>query len=509
MRLQKASILKFGTVENVILEFDPGINIVIGPNGSGKTLITTAIQRLMMGRENIPRKQQFPVGTVQIIENNEVIDLSGDQTINEFSDICKTDLENIFFVIDGSSEIKDGKTFYEDIIPRLIGLKISEIESVMEILLKLGRMSSLGRLSGSKDFDRASKQLKTANQLKTKINSFLESDDVKTGRGVLFEISQWKKEKSEIDEKIRTQEEARKVEKIKRIESLLKSAEETQEKIISTEKPEIETIKVDIKDFYSEPSKIDDLNKLLRNWRYYSILFIIATIFPIIPILFRTDLIILGLISLLGVSGLLLCLYYSIGISKRISQKKVSKNRILAAARYLNWSSEDIESIQLTIDKYDQNLKSLKDQYQQHLGALKTLEILPNVIPESIDYKKHWDFVINEKMKVNMKLTLEYSESKLEEYYISKTEIQERIEKFIRQGEEFNERMMEIINRCINSKLELEKLIGKTFYWDSRNLASLEGYLSYLDELITVINRDKEVSSEAYKIFKVIFEKTL
>ena len=47
----------------------------------------------------------------EYLTNTEGIDLSGDQTINEFSDICKTDLENIFFVIDGSSEIKDGKTF--------------------------------------------------------------------------------------------------------------------------------------------------------------------------------------------------------------------------------------------------------------------------------------------------------------------------------------------------------------------------------------------------------------
>ncbi len=47
MYLAQLSISNFRRIENVVLEFQPGLNVIVGPNNVGKTAVVDALRALL------------------------------------------------------------------------------------------------------------------------------------------------------------------------------------------------------------------------------------------------------------------------------------------------------------------------------------------------------------------------------------------------------------------------------------------------------------------------------
>ncbi len=144
MKIKSLNILKYGPLESINLTFQNGLNVIYGPNGSGKTLILEALQKFFMGRKKAKKVTQeiiedYPIGELVIYDDENRISFDGKQTIESCSEILCDDLDNIFIIKDGMCEITDEQEFYHDIIPRLIGLDLDEIEIIKENLLLQGK----------------------------------------------------------------------------------------------------------------------------------------------------------------------------------------------------------------------------------------------------------------------------------------------------------------------------------------------------------------------------------
>ena len=181
MEIKKVDILKYGPLKSVDFELEKGLNIIYGPNGSGKTLIIEAFQKLLIGKDKARKFQnavvdEYPVGDVVTSNEDQDFTFDGKQSIEDFTEIHCKDLDQIFIVKDGNVRISEGNEFYHDIIPRLIGLKLEDIKNVKQNLLHQGRMASPRNLSDRKEHNKPKSQLRNAKSLITEISTWLEDE---------------------------------------------------------------------------------------------------------------------------------------------------------------------------------------------------------------------------------------------------------------------------------------------------------------------------------------------
>ena len=58
MRIDRLELEGFRNYENLAVDFDPGVNLIVGDNAQGKTNLLEAITYLSMGRSFRTRKEQ-------------------------------------------------------------------------------------------------------------------------------------------------------------------------------------------------------------------------------------------------------------------------------------------------------------------------------------------------------------------------------------------------------------------------------------------------------------------
>ncbi len=512
MEIKSLNILKYGPLKSINLTFQNGLNVIYGPNGSGKTLILEALQKFFMGRKKAKKVSQeiiedYPIGELVIYDDENKISFDGKQTIESCSEILCDDLDNIFIIKDGMCEITDEQEFYHDIIPRLIGLDLDEIEIIKENLLLQGRMTSPSKLSDNKKLNKPKTQLTKAKTLISDIEDFLKNDLIQSGIGFLVEISQLKQQKDEIIHQIEIFEEVKKIREIKNLENHLEIVINSSEKVKELEKPEFSELEGKCNNFLLDLKTIQDYQSELITWRNYSFIFFILSLIPVLTAILNPDLLLLGFISIFGFLGIVWCVIGVINTKNKITARKNLKREIFYSAKNLMIPHDNIDSITEYLSNNRRKIDSLSTELLLSKGVLKDSELFKGIQVEEINYLNLQQILNQEKNKVDMTISLDFNEDEFIALKKTLKTTEDNIEKLRVEKEAFDKNLHTIVTNCSKIPFDFEDILGEVFEWEIANIESLELYLEWLKELVAVMEKDMEINTEAYHIFDKIYEK--
>lgn len=151
--------------------------VLHGPNEQGKTLLIDALVRMLFKKKlkrsalklfgNLGRVNETPEGYVVLATHAEEIKLGDNDTIDEVAPFAMTpeDFRNIFLIRDSDLSVRDERDFYEGITEKLTGIRSSEIDRLLKIIQRLGRLRSItpeSALGNSAENDKIADRIRAA-----------------------------------------------------------------------------------------------------------------------------------------------------------------------------------------------------------------------------------------------------------------------------------------------------------------------------------------------------------
>ncbi len=182
MKVKALQLLKYGPLENILLNFREGFNLIYGKNEEGKTLTLEALTRLLLGKnaKKILRKAKEFKRIDAIPEGLAIINLNGKEIILDgrrdlFShlpyQVEAMDLTNIFIIRNSDLLIKE-ENYYSKISERLSNIEISKIEEIKKLVELKGNVTPGQRNLSSAGEKKAGERLERAKELIERIDNF-------------------------------------------------------------------------------------------------------------------------------------------------------------------------------------------------------------------------------------------------------------------------------------------------------------------------------------------------
>ncbi len=128
-----------------------------GKNESGKTLTIDALLKILTGKEipqfkNINRVDEKPEGYIIVSDDKgKSIKLKGPRNINNLIELPINEFNNLFIIRDSDLALYREEDFYHNVTDKLLGLRINDIESILNSLRDLGKLTQTGKFRNIKD----------------------------------------------------------------------------------------------------------------------------------------------------------------------------------------------------------------------------------------------------------------------------------------------------------------------------------------------------------------------
>ncbi|MHA1170068.1 MAG: ATP-binding protein, partial [Candidatus Hodarchaeales archaeon] len=397
------------------------------------------------------------------------------------------------------------KTFYENIVPRLIGLNLGDIDKVLKELLYLGRLTGKLSLSDTKDLSKPKTQLKRAEQLLESIKDFLDSEESQLFTAIDLTLSRLKTTRKGLEDYLEQLEQARKAEQLKKLEKQLLEARNLDRQLNDLQVLGLDAIEEKFDDYRRFPGDFEAYKDDSQIWRRYGVIFFIITFIPIIPALFIPSLAFLGLLSLFGFGGVMYSLFQELNITKKIHAKKQLEEELMAAITAASLPVGTIDEL----SRYLREKNSEIDRVKNNL--LGVTAILREACPEAVEHGKkiNYDSVkqyLDEQSRdIDISIDIKFDEADKQQAKDKLATIGEEIENYNGKKSAFSEKMHDF-NSALK-KIDFQAFLGKDVDTEVKNIDSLEIVTEYLEELIELINTDRDISIEAYTILEQVHEK--
>jgi chromosome segregation ATPase len=376
MRLNQIYVRHYGPVQKD-LELDGDINVIRGPNESGKSLLVEALlKRLADGSVTNPVISESPEGFVEITDGSNKETLQDGDSLTEFCEenynqaVRAEELRNIFVIRRGDLTFNEGDDFYSHITDKLTGRRVEDIDEVKDALIDEGRLTS-GRLniSSSQSYYNAKDQLDAAKQLRDDVESYIEEagkNDLNQAESSLYTAKQREEEleqQLEKLEKAKTEEEKR-----ERHDELKADKDDIEENLNELDdlpsESDLDDIDQRLQELSEEEGKQSELKEekehdlALAKWSIGGGLgafaLLIISGFPIIGVL--------APVFFLLASG-----YFwsqANDVSERIAELSVKEENILSDARAAGISFEDRSEIREEITSLQERREELEEENQ-------------------------------------------------------------------------------------------------------------------------------------------------
>lgn len=180
MHVRSLVVTRYGPMAPFEDEHLPAFTVIHGPNEQGKTLLIDALLRLLFKKKlkrsslkhfgNLGRVNETPEGYVVLATHAEEVKLGEDDTLSDVSKIAITpeDFRNVFLIRDSDLSVRDEREFYEGITEKLTGIRSSEIDRLLKVIQRMGRLRSItpeSALANSVENDKIADRVKAARAL--------------------------------------------------------------------------------------------------------------------------------------------------------------------------------------------------------------------------------------------------------------------------------------------------------------------------------------------------------
>lgn len=198
IRLDEINIDDYGPLEER-LNFDEGLEVVYGPNESGKTLLVDALLMLLTGRNEDDRVGQHPIGYVRLMEGEGSRRLEDGETVMDRFEVVgefnlgASEFRNTFVVRSADSQLTSEDEYYDRATDIVAESLVDDIERVRDAVRNSGRITPTGMLINRSTELQTRDHLSTAKEVRGNVDAFLDEardSDVPDLEADLFEAEQ-------------------------------------------------------------------------------------------------------------------------------------------------------------------------------------------------------------------------------------------------------------------------------------------------------------------------------
>ncbi|MFX1504242.1 MAG: ATP-binding protein, partial [Promethearchaeota archaeon] len=205
-------------------------------NESGKTLTIDALLKILNGRDNsqfknLNRVEEKPEGYIIISDHKgKDVKLKGPKNINNIIDLSSTEFNNLFIIRDSDLALFNEDDLYNSITDRLLGLRIKDVELIINNLRDIGKLTAGGKFSNVKP-EKFDDKINGASDCIQLIKQLSEKIENKQFDKIEEELFLFEKKLEKADNEIENYEDARKREIYEKGSKALKELNESTEKV--------------------------------------------------------------------------------------------------------------------------------------------------------------------------------------------------------------------------------------------------------------------------------------
>jgi len=507
LRLKEINIQRYGPIRPFHHHLKEGVNVIYGPNGSGKTLIIDALLKMFIGTgpsdfEKLERVDEYPEGYPVFEEDGEEIKLERSQLLSDILEIGPDELRNIFVVRDSDVSIKEETRFYENTIDRLVGVRTEDIRRIKEQLTREGRLTETQRwISDKEEYHNAKTELQEGEKLKEEVEEYIEKAESEGLENLEAEVFSARLRKNELSKRIQLLEKAKNKEEFTRLEKDLHDAESLLGELEGLpDEEEFSPLNRELSSLDRTEENRPQLERSVKFWSRLSYFSIIASALVFVC------LVAFGLITAIALaipSVFLIILMISVFLSRSASGKLSELERIqisvVQKANELGLMTKTVEEVRAKISGIKAERRHKKTEFDKKAGVLEgTLKI--EVIDSKDSIPEAQENLEEMRKNIDFNVDISYSEEEVEN---TKKELREEVEKRISELEEkltgHNEQIKNFSKRA--HSLSFFEFLRTKLDLEIENLESLHELVNHLDKFISQIGEDAELSRKALKIF--------
>lgn len=514
MKLNKIWIKRYGPLNSDELEFSDGINLIHGPNESGKTLLVESLLKFLMGDGAVKnaRVDECPKGFMEIhdgVENKfledglTLIDYLKENSENFEYSVTPDQLRNIFVVRDGDLRIDDEDKFYERVTDKIVGIRSQDVRKIASALKDKGRLQPKTlKISGDSSYDDAKNELKKARELKEDIGSYLDEAKQEEVDELESKVFERKAERQDLEAKVEELEEAERIESYRKLVEAKEIVEENRKQV--EELPS----ESDLNKLEGRLSQLDEGNRseLEDQKDRYSGLFkwSVGGAVATFALFLLTGFVLPALVVPLVAFGLAGYLFLQVrGISAKISGLDTEIRDIISDGQRIGIEANDTGSLRREIHEIKKRQRGLVGKMDESKGVLKNR--LPIEAEEVGRIVEEAERALEEmKRDLDFEMEQEFSQSDLNEAQGRLEDLGEEISELEGRLEEHREKLREFSDEA--HRIDFKSFTGEPLELEVKSLDALTDLTHRLDELVEKIETDAELSREAIAIFEDIEE---
>lgn len=511
LKLVEVFLRQYGPVPETVLHLSGGIDLIYGPNESGKTLLVDALLKMLLGRRSglthdEDRVKERPDGylrfeidgiTVKMETKQTLIDLLPEES--SFRAIEPEEFRNIFIVRNSDLFFKDERKFYRGFVEKVVGTYSSEIEWITSGLRTRGRLTSTLQLSNSADNDFASSNAIEAKALARDIHAYLEEaeetgTEVCEAKHLLAKLGAKK-----LKERVDRLDMARQVTELEKLKTALSQVHSAQKKISEFDEMELNLLAPEVeslnKDAMEEPNLTWNRHMLAR----VSALALVLSVLFFAGFNLLVDNALLGFAAFMGmviVCGL--SLVGAIWMGKRITKLSQRRFALMERARRIGIEVEASHTLEDCIESKRNQFGEVHNALQMNWGVLRTTLELAALSPDEGAAQAEARIMEMER-EVDLSISPEYDSAELKKTKARLYELEKEVDKLQQALLAHKQKLGGLSERF--ASLDFRRFLDRDVDLQLENLDALRRSMTILEELADKIERKADAARTAIQMF--------
>jgi len=508
MKLTELNIIRYGPLEDRKLLFTDGINLVYGPNESGKTLSVDALIKLLLGTRqiqqwDIDRVPAMPNGYVVVTLDNDHVELRGERSLLDIIDsrdatLTVDDLRNIFVIRDSDLATDSSGQYLETVADRISGTRTADIGKIIDGLRKEGHITPTGQLSDLKDDGKLKSRVKDARRLIQDINEYLQTPGVGEYDKVEQQSVRIRMRLKHVTERFERLQQLKEIHEAARLRDTIKSVERLLGEKTKHDMQRIQNLlsrvdrlreKQEIRSaMRGTTSQLLGLSLLFAIFAFASLL--LSTLFDPLAMV---GLPVFGVLSL-AVAGTILYL------KRQEARAKAEAQHLIQEARSLGITAESTDMLYSELEqlvKRAEELRSDLDRQWSLLADRSGLPITASIVDNLPTIRMRVEGMLRNHSDLDPK---EYDERELDLVAREKNDLEEQISQLNKQLAQHHKKLQEF-------EIRASRLFGEDFEEGELRISSIEGLQrvkNEIEKLLDAIEVRAETARQAIRIMETI-----
>lgn len=510
MRLTRLAVTTYGPLAGIDEADLDAVQLVCGPNESGKTLLTEALLRLMTGVTPADTRVEADVVGFVELDDEGAYRVDADTSLLAYYEdeygvsLTPAEFRNLFVVRDADLPV-EGPGFYERMTDRLTGLRADDIRTVMSAVRERGRLTAGElRLSDAQPHGKPNALRGDAQALLEDVRQYrwtAAEDGLDTTERDRFEAARRAEELAATVDELEAAEQRAEIESLRGTVVDLREAAEARKALPDSDT--VATLRNRVSELLDTTVEDDELaarKAHARTLTFGSLAVATVTFLGFAGLSLPLAAVVVPALALI------LAAYFTrrwYGASRLATTQARERDALLRTARGAGLDADDLDGLAVALEAVERDRTAATTAVNQAIGELRgALDLEETTDPETVaeTAARRLDGRARDVPAVDR----EFDSAALEDARQALDDARETVDRLEDELTEHQRRLKTFADRA--EGLDFAAFTGRSLDLTISSLESLGSLERRLEELIDAIERDADIARDAHDILEAMAE---